>query len=1117
MATEYEDDEMEMDAEAVSPLQMLMMSGFSTVTPEGKAKAAEIFDTLYGKRSQHDQDEQAAYDEYEVQAQAARETLRKAREILAAKKTPSTRYLEMARGFGAPTRAGSFAESISNYAGERIPGRQRESEWEQNRDNQLMTLDQGLGTFDQQLALQKLKLRQARRAADDKLMLESMKIMGRPTPQGRNPPKTAERVTQEALDKAYVKDYIDFITQGASTAQGDIQALGAAERALRGVKLDPKTGQEIPGVKSDTISGPVIGIFPKIIRDIFTPRGSATQEDVESVAQKALKTVLGPQFTANEGERFLARVYNPRFEEPVNARRVARLLTQIKRAHAEKSRAAQYFQEHGTLKGYQGRIAWDLSMFDPDIPEGASPMDVIEQEARSLTGSAPPAPAAAAAPPAPDEGMEEIPIESLLPAGMAKGGSVQKFADGGKVAVLTKVLAGSKATANSLLRKLKAYASAHDYPLHESDLYRYAAKLQKTADDSNMTPEQALEQMLEYQTPFSDFDEYLVDDKLFNQLYFAGKDPSPAGFAEGGPVEGEFPDGRPRYRMPDGKVIKARPGDTYEFALEMYTRATGTAPTRPGLPPQQLPPRDPVAEQPEMTAPAPAPIPPAAAPPMQEEDPSYAERVVEELPGSMAAAGAGAIGAGATEKFLTAMSDRMFPGRRETRAQRRVLDMMSERQRTPADIVADVRRQQRMGIPAMAMDDPALRGTADAVLPESGMANATEILSRLKARQEGVGERVMDRINQGLKPDEYFGELDKLKENLYKDSEPLYQKAYAAHPGIKSKVLAKLLNTPDGKKAVKSALRVMRNKGQKIGKQDAMNMVSAPSLEFLDRVKRGLDDLITKEEGHGINYKATDLGSSIRALRNALRDELDAATTPAKGESLYKKAREQYAGDLEVLDALQKGRDEFSRLQPQELSKLVKKMSFAEKDAYRTGVAQQLFETIESPATDINAARKVIGSPAMRKKLRQLFDTDKQYQLFETALQRESELYEQSKKTINRAEAGQELHVAPREDYIKRGARYVPRLGWKSPVMWALQFIRNNQRATEEKMDDVLKHMKASTPEELADLEKTLGPKYSRRIKRKGRAGKAAVAGAAGAAAYNVLTDEPNEDEDDAE
>lgn len=1070
---EYEDFDPGVDGgygenqDMVSPLQMLMMGQFSTVTPEGKAKATEVFQDLYGKRTAYDEGEQSAYDEYETQARAARDTLRKAREVLAAKKTPTTKYLEMARGFGAPTRAGSFAESISNYADARIPGRQREADWEANRDAQLLQFDQSMSGIDQQLAMNRLKLKQARRAADDRLMIESMKIMGRPVPgAGRAPPKDAPRVAQEALDKAYVKDYVDFITQGASTATGDISALKAANRALKGTRIDPRTGQEVQGKKPTTISGPVIGLLPKVIRDIFTPKGSATQEDIESVAQKSLKTILGNQFTAPEGERFLARVYNPRFEEHVNARRVERLLDQIERAHAEKVRAAKYFQANGTLRGYEGRMSWSMDMFDPDIPEGQSPLDIIQGEISDIQNEPAARPQRVEAP---DEGMDEIDIESLLPAGMAKGGKV---------------------------RTLKSFAKEWQKHLDAGDIQE-ARRVAKDADDTLGVGSS------------NRFTDSPVERALNNIADSISQPKPPQKHAEGGVVEGEFPDGRPRFRMPDGKVIKARPGDTYEFALDLYTKATGTAPTRPGLPPQQIPPRE------EMEGPGQ----PLARPPMMaaqaEEPPSFGEAALGELPSALAYTAAGAAGAGIGDKVLTRAGDRLIPGRRETPAQRRVLDMMQEQRRSPEMVAANVRSQQRMGIPAMAMDDPALRGTADTVLPETGLQNASTILQRLKDRAGGLEERVTERVNQGLKPDDYFEQLDKMKNDLYSNSKPLYEAAYAANPAVKSKVLPRLLETPDGKKAVKTALRIMRNEGKKIGKQDAMQMVTAPSLEFLDRVKQGMDQLITKEEGHGMDYKATPLGKSMRSLRDALVNELDTATTPAKGESLYKKARAQYAGDLELLDALQAGRDEFSKLQPQQLTKVLAEMSFAEKDAFRTGVAQNLFEALQTPTTDVNSARRVIGSTAMQARLRTLFDSDKQFELFKTALEKEAELHELDKKSIRRGEAGQELHAGPQEDMIKKGSRYVPRLGIGSATMWILQAFRNGQIKTEKQMDQVLEHLKASTPEELADFEKKMGPKYARRLSRKGRAAKTAVAGALAGATYRVATGA--EEDDDAE
>lgn len=988
------------DSDVMSPMQALLGGAFGTVTPEGKAQASKIFGELYQGRGKYHDSEQAAYDDYEAQAQQAREVLRKAREVLAAKKVPSTRWLEMAQGFGRPTRTGAFGESLSNYATARIPGRQQEAAWDQARDQQLLGFDTGMSTIDQQLALQRLKLLQAQRGADDKLMTEAMKLMGKPTPlAGQN--QTPASMAEKDLNRAYIKDYVSFIQNDAPNASADIAALEAAQNALTGVHLD-KNGQPVQGKPSDTLSGPIVGLVPKIMRDVILPKSSETQENVESVAQKSMRVIMGPQFTEGEGLRLLARVYNPRFEEDVNARRVGRLLKQLKTAYNEKVRAARYFETNGTMKGYKGRKVWTMSMFDPDIPVGKSPLDAAMDEAGAVLGGDKPARPAAAAAPEPDEGQEEIDINSLMPA-HARGGRIKKY-------------------------------------------------------------------------------------------------------AEGGIVKGNFPDGRPRFQMPDGKIIRANPGQTYDEVLQIYTTATGRAPTRPGLPPQEIPARDDVpAEQDDDDIVDPvAPAAAAAPPDDQSVLPDLAQGAGESLAGAGAAVAANAVA-------------NRLPGIRASTPEKRVIDMMAERRLTPQMLAAQVRGLQRQGVPAMALDvgDPAVRALAESSLQESGGPNATEMLRRLRDRAAGQHERTSDQINTALKPDPYFEQLDKLHDNLYTNAAPLYEAAYKAHPAMQTQVLGELLSTPDGKKAVKNALRIMRNEGKKIGAADVTGMVRSPSLEFLDYVKRGLDQSIVTEEGSGANYKATPLGKSMRELRTKLVTELDTSTTDKKGKSLYAEARAQYAGDLEVLDALETGRSDYLKMAPDEAARKVKKMSFAEKDALRTGVAQGLFERIGTPSTDVNAARKVIGSPEMRKRLRPLFDNDKQYQLFETALTKEMELHDASKSTIAAGERGLAKHVGPQPNLFQRAASKAPRLGLASPIMWAMQLIRNTAKTDEKQFDAALKHLKAATPEELMDLEKFQG-KFNRRVNRRGRAGKAAAVGAvlgAGAKAYEMAT----EDEDDAE
>lgn len=998
----YEDNEVSPydEDDTMSPLQMMMQGAYGTVTPEGKAKASEIFGNLYDHRSEYDNSEQKAYQDYEAQAQAAREVLRKARDVLAAKKTPSTKWLEMAAGFGSPTRTGAFGESLGNYAKARIPGRQQETAWEQNRDSQVLGFDTGMSSIDQQLALQRLALQQKRRGADDKLMIEAMKIMGKPTPMRTTPQQNQER----DLNRAYLKDYVEFMQTGAPNAAADISALKAAQGALTGVHTDPKTGLPVQGKPSDTLSGPIVGLVPKIVRDLILPKSSETQENVESVAQKSMRVIMGPQFTEGEGLRLLARVYNPRFEEGVNAKRVGRLLRQLQIGYNEKVRAARYFEDHHhSLAGYKGRKVWTLSMFDPDVPEGQSPLDAMAKEAESILdmggdqGATP-----QGGPPAPDEGQEEIDIESLMPA-HAKGGKVRKY-------------------------------------------------------------------------------------------------------AEGGIVEGNFPDGRPRFRMPDNKVIKGRPGMTYEQVLEIYTNATGTAPTRPGLPPQQIPSRDDVPQD----------EPRPAIPPQEQALP--AEEPLGDTLDNPVAAGATGAGIAVGTDVADRLIDRVVPGRRINNPQRRVIDMMSERNLSPQQLATEVRKMQASGIPGMAMDagPPAVRAMANDALTGSGGPQATEALRRIRDRQEQAPTRTMDQINSGLAPDEYFDELDKLKDKLYTQAAPLYEAAYKAHPAVPSKVLGDILSTPDGKVAVKNALRLMRNSGKKIGKADAVGMIRSPSLEFLDNVKRGFDQLISKEEGAGASHQSTPLGKSLRDLRGRLVTELDTATAGKKGGSLYAKARAQYSGDLEVLEALKLGREDFIKMQPPEVKRLVDKMSFAEKDALRTGVAQKLFEQIEAPSGEVNAARKVIGSPAMRKRLELIFDSPKKFELFETTLQKEMELYEASKSSMAAGEQGLARHVGKQPTMFQRLVSKVPRLGIGSPTMWGLQFARNMTSKDEKKLEEVIRLLKSSTPDELQDLEKFEG-KFNRRVGRRGRTGKAALAGAAigaGAAGVNMLMGDDDEDGD---
>lgn len=157
---------------------------------------------------------------------------------------------------------------------------------------------------------------------------------------------------QESADKKYAADFIEFATGGYADVLKQIDQLREASAALG---------------DGSNISGPIIGALPDSVLSV-TPGGQkavATKEMIQEVAQRNLRIILGAQFTEKEGERLISRVFNPRLGEAENKKRVDRLIRQISEAAKAKLDAARYFQQNGSLVGWQGRMP-RLSDFDPD-------------------------------------------------------------------------------------------------------------------------------------------------------------------------------------------------------------------------------------------------------------------------------------------------------------------------------------------------------------------------------------------------------------------------------------------------------------------------------------------------------------------------------------------------------------------------------------------------------------------------------------------------------------------------------------------------------------------------------------------------------------------------------
>lgn len=172
---------------------------------------------------------------------------------------------------------------------------------------------------------------------------------------------------EKARDRDFARDYNDFISQGG---YADVQK---SLNQLSGVSSDLE--------KTSIASGGIVGLVPKFGRDIFL-RGDL-QDTVEEIVQRNLKLVLGGQFTEKEGEMLMKRTFNPLQTEKENKKRVDRLIGQIKEAAAAKQAAAEYFDEHGTLKGFKGRLYNSANDFLSDEGKDEK-IKIVSTEAEAL-------------------------------------------------------------------------------------------------------------------------------------------------------------------------------------------------------------------------------------------------------------------------------------------------------------------------------------------------------------------------------------------------------------------------------------------------------------------------------------------------------------------------------------------------------------------------------------------------------------------------------------------------------------------------------------------------------------------------------------------------------------
>ena len=371
--------------------------------------------------------------------------------------------------------------------------------------------------------------------------------------------------------------------------------------------------------------------------------------------------------------------------------------------------------------------------------------------------------------------------------------------------------------------------------------------------------------------------------------------------------------------------------------------------------------------------------------------------------------GGGALGTFVKDRFSRS------PEYIEKRAAGKVNTALERSGITPSEAAASMSLDRAAGIPStLANTTRPTVGLAEIVTAKSERAGDT-LGDVLEANKAGGRERVVGQARRGIgnKGDFYQQEQD-MVQNLRANANDLYEDAYKFGT-VNDPTITRVLQNPRFKTFFDEAKKIADNerlaaelRGEDPSKYvlddifiaDELGNIALsklPDVRTLDYIKRGMDAVVNKGyKGEGMSSAEAN---SLKDLKKAMVGALDKATE-VDGVSAYKVARQQYAGDAEVLDALRTGMDDFKKLDPEQIVSMMKGFSTAEKEAFKTGAVRSIYATVMDPSSNINAAQRLIGSPEMKDRLMPLFPSQAKFDLFKAALDREHQLFQQANRIM---------------------------------------------------------------------------------------------------------------------
>lgn len=362
-----------------------------------------------------------------------------------------------------------------------------------------------------------------------------------------------------------------------------------------------------------------------------------------------------------------------------------------------------------------------------------------------------------------------------------------------------------------------------------------------------------------------------------------------------------------------------------------------------------------------------------------------------------------------------------------SRAGEKMTRAMRESDLTPQQIEQMMAKDRAMNVPStLANVDGAMADLAEAVAQRTGKGTR-KVEKTLTQQKTGARERTYQQVSKGLQPGDYYADEANLVKELRSRAQTVYDDAYA-HGDVDDPRIVEALKNPQfqqffqkarsiadteamaaklrGEDPSKFALPEIYKPSGKFTESGAevLELTRLPDVRTLDYIKRGIDATI--ESGFAGKGLSKTEASALRDLRKVFVNAID-ENVPA-----YRDARKAYAGDMEVIDAMRMGMDDFKNLDHEQVIKLVSGMGNAEKEAFRTGVARNIYGQIMGTSQNRNAASNIINNVETTAKLQPLFDDPAHFRLFKAALEREAQLFQQANKILGGSQTAKRQAMA---------------------------------------------------------------------------------------------------------